>query len=181
MNFIHINILNLFLLGLASGLLLYLLFRRSRQAPVVYSWSSGLLYGLPFFSSSLVVFALMFIGVSVLRPEPDSLIPALFFGFNALLLFVAGWFGVQLAVTHTHIVTNPWFPSRDVSIRDIRDYYFHTHGFLTRVTLLVHRPDGVRKISFTMPARYMKLFDQVIEQRSARSQATRQPEPVRQK
>ncbi|NUQ81334.1 MAG: hypothetical protein HUU10_06950 [Bacteroidetes bacterium] len=177
----QINILNLVLLGLASGMLLYLLYRRSRQAPVVFSWSCGLLYGLPFFSSSLVVFAFMFIGVSVFIPESAYLIPALFFGLNALLFFVAGWFGVQLSVTHTHIVTHPWFPTRDIPIRAIRDYYFHTHGFLTRVTLLVQRQDGLKKISFTMPARYMKLFDQVIEQRSLRSQSARQPEPVRQK
>ncbi|MCK6601981.1 MAG: hypothetical protein L6Q77_09165 [Bacteroidetes bacterium] len=165
-------ILNFTGFGISAGLLFFLLYKKTRLQPVTFSWYSGLLYGLPFFPVMLLVLGFAATG-SALILDAELVVPALFFTLNSLLLSSAGWLAVQKTLTQTHLILNPFLKSAEIPVTDITDYFFKTTGFVSEVTLLVKTDNGIKRKSFLLPSRYVKLFDQILDQRMKR----RLPDP----
>lgn len=157
-------IFNFLCFGLSASLIFILLYKRTRHQPVTFSWFSGLLYGLPFLPMMMVVFGFLFIGMGLLTGD-SLLYPALFFTFNSFLAFTAGWMLVQKSITQTHLIINPLLASGEIPINSIYDYFFKTTGLISAVTILYRTESGSARKSFLLPARYVKLVSQILDQR----------------
>lgn len=157
-------IFNFLCFGLSVSLIFILLYKRTRHLPVTFSWFSGLLYGLPFLPVMMMVFGFVFIGYGLISDD-QILYSALFFTLNAMLAFAAGWMAVQKSITQTHLIINPLLKSGEIPINSITDYFFRTTGLVSVVTILYRTELKSTRKSFLLPARYVKLVDQILDQR----------------
>lgn len=140
-----------------------LVIQRLQYRHISLSWHTGLLYGLPFLPAVLMIFSFVaFVASLFFLPAKFLVQDGLAFA-NTVITFMISWFFVEKLVTSDHIITFPFFSFGKIPIQSIADYYVSTVGLISKVTVIYNHASGKKKKTIILPARYLKLFDHLLD------------------
>lgn len=159
------ELINYIYFGSSSLLLTALVIRRLQFRHISLSWHTGLLYGLPFFPSIFMVFSFAAFMASLLFFPVDNLPQNSLVFANSVITFMISWFMVEKLVTAGQIVLFPFFSHGKIPIQSVTDYYVTTIGFISKVTVIYRRSNEIKRKTVTIPTRYLKLFDHLLDSR----------------